>query len=101
MAALTPIPERSREFSVLYNPKFLMADSKNKSVVDPQNNYLLTQDTKDGCNDSLPDSVFQHLSLEEHTKNKEEITKYILEWFETWQPWQKKTLLCGVTNRYY
>ncbi|GFO03861.1 F-box/WD repeat-containing protein 7 [Plakobranchus ocellatus] len=31
--------------------------------------------------------------------NNEQICSTVCQWMETWQPWQQRTLLCGVANR--
>ena len=91
MPALEPIQERTnRDFSILHNPRFKNEDTP-----------LWTQTWE------FPGSVVcdtRQSDTDIHNSqfcSTQQIYKKVTEWFESWRPWQQRTLLCGLTNRYH
>ena len=96
MPALEPIQERTnRDFSILYNPRFKNKDtplwtqaweSSGSVVCDTRQSDIRQSDT------DIHSPQFCSI---------QQIHKKVTEWFESWRPWQQRTLLCGLTNRYH
>ena len=90
MPALDPIPERTnRDFSILHSARFksnektpFWAQSWTPKSVPCNTEYL-------EVNGGRPQFY-----------NNQQIYKKVIEWFESWRPWQQRTLLCGLTNRF-
>ena len=91
MPTLEPIPERTnREFSILHNPLFkskettpLWAQTWTAKPVTCSTEYLAV-----------------HRERPQFYSNQQ-IYKEVIQWFESWRPWQQRTLLCGLTNRFH